>query len=76
MLNLSSIDPNKRSRIITRPVLLVSVVSLLTDIASEMLYPVMPIFLKSIGFTILLTGSGKGCPLSGLVMHLVLWPNH
>lgn len=39
-------------RIITRPILIVSVVSLLTDVASEMLYPVMPMYLKSIGFTI------------------------
>jgi len=43
-----------KQRIITRTVLLVSLVSLFTDIASEMLYPVMPIYLKSINFSVLL----------------------
>jgi MFS family permease len=43
-----------KQRIITRTVLLVSLVSLFTDIASEMLYPVMPIYLKSIKFSVLL----------------------
>jgi len=32
-------------RIITRTVLLASFLSLFTDIASEMLYPVMPVYL-------------------------------
>ena len=35
---------------------------LFTDIASEMLYPVMPIYLKSIGFTLYLSGYLKGLP--------------
>lgn len=35
-------------------------VSMFTDIASEMLYPVMPMFLKSIGFSILLIGLLEG----------------
>lgn len=35
-------------------------VSLLTDTASEMLYPVMPIYLKSIGFSIVLIGILEG----------------
>jgi MFS family permease len=35
-------------------------VSLFTDIASEMLYPVMPIYLKEIGFSILLIGILEG----------------
>jgi len=43
-----------KPRIITRTILLVSLVSLFTDIASEMLYPVMPIYLKSINFSVLL----------------------
>lgn len=34
--------------------------SFFTDIASEMLYPVMPIYLKSIGFTALLIGILEG----------------
>ncbi|MEI7662585.1 MAG: MFS transporter [Bacteroidota bacterium] len=47
-------------KILTRTVLLVSFVSLFTDIASEMLYPVMPVYLKSIGFSILLIGILEG----------------
>lgn len=35
-------------------------VSMLTDISSEMLYPVMPVFLKSIGFSVLLIGLLEG----------------
>ena len=34
--------------------------SLFTDAASEMLYPIMPIYLKSIGFSILLIGILEG----------------
>ena len=48
------------SRIITRIVLLVSLVSLFTDIASEMLYPIMPVYLSSIGFSALLIGILEG----------------
>jgi MFS family permease len=48
-------------RIITYPVIILSLVSLLTDIASEMLYPVMPVYLKSIGFSIVLIGVLEGC---------------
>jgi len=35
-------------------------VSLFTDTASEMLYPIMPIYLKSIGFSIVLIGVLEG----------------
>lgn len=45
---------------ITRTVWIVSLVSLFTDTASEMLYPVMPIYLKSIGFSIVLIGILEG----------------
>jgi len=45
---------------ITKTIILVSFVSLFTDIASEMLYPVMPVFLKSIGFSVLLIGVLEG----------------
>lgn len=45
---------------ITRTVWILSLVSLLTDTASEMLYPVMPIYLKSIGFSIVLIGVLEG----------------
>jgi Sugar phosphate permease len=49
-----------KQKIITRTVLLVSLVSLFTDIASEMLYPVMPVYLKSIGFSVVLIGLLEG----------------
>ena len=45
---------------ITRTILLLSFVSLFTDVASEMLYPVIPIYLKSIGFSVLLIGVLEG----------------
>lgn len=47
-------------KILTRTVLLVSFVSLFTDIASEMLYPIMPVYLRSIGFSVLLIGILEG----------------
>ena len=60
MPNPWSIENQNPGRIITRPILIVSLVSLLTDIASEMLYPVMPMFLKSIGFSIVGIGILEG----------------
>jgi MFS family permease len=45
---------------ITKTVWILSVVSLLTDTASEMLYPIMPIYLKTIGFSIVLIGILEG----------------
>ncbi len=45
---------------ITRPILILSLVSLFTDMASEMLYPIMPVFLKSIGFSVVLIGVLEG----------------
>jgi len=46
--------------ILTRTVLVVSFVSFFTDIASEMLYPIMPVYLQSIGFSVLLIGILEG----------------
>ncbi len=46
---------------ITRTIWILSLVSLFTDMSSEMLYPVMPIYLKSIGFSIVLIGILEGC---------------
>ncbi|HUM48283.1 MAG TPA: MFS transporter [Chitinophagales bacterium] len=46
--------------IITRTILVLSLVSLFTDISSEMLYPVMPVFLQSIGFSTILIGVLEG----------------
>jgi MFS family permease len=45
---------------ITRTVWILSLVSLFTDTASEMLYPIMPIYLKTVGFSILLIGVLEG----------------
>jgi MFS family permease len=45
---------------ITRTVLLLSLVSLLNDVASEMLYPVTPIYLRSIAFSVLVIGVLEG----------------
>jgi MFS family permease len=47
-------------KIITRTVWILSLVSLFTDAASEMLYPIMPIYLKQIGFSIVLIGILEG----------------
>jgi MFS family permease len=45
---------------ISRTVWILSLVSLFTDMASEMLYPIMPLYLKSIGFSIFLIGILEG----------------
>ncbi|MEO7524619.1 MAG: MFS transporter [Ferruginibacter sp.] len=45
---------------LTKTVWILSLVSLFTDTASEMLYPIMPIYLKSLGFSIVLIGILEG----------------
>ena len=47
-------------KIITRTIWVLSFVSLFNDVASEMLYPVLPVFLKSIGFSFFLIGLLEG----------------
>lgn len=47
-------------KIFTRTIWILSFVSFFADIASEMLYPVMPIYLKTIGFTALWIGILEG----------------
>jgi len=47
-------------KFLTKAIVLLSFVSLFTDIASEMLYPIMPIFLRSIGFSVVLIGILEG----------------
>jgi len=47
-------------KVITRIVLLLSLVSLFTDVSSEMLYPVIPIYLQSIHFSVLFIGVLEG----------------
>ena len=51
---------NSAMKIITRTVWILSLVSLFTDIASEMLYPVMPLFLKDIGYSAVFIGVLEG----------------
>jgi MFS family permease len=46
--------------IITRTIWLIALVSLFTDVASEMLYPVMPIYLQGIGFSVVWLGWLEG----------------
>ena len=47
-------------RIITRTILILSMVSLFADVASEMLYPVIPVYLKEIGFSMIGIGIMEG----------------
>ncbi len=47
-------------RIITRTVWILSMVSLLADVASEMLYPVIPLYLQQIGFSVFYIGLLEG----------------
>jgi MFS family permease len=46
--------------VISRTVWVLSIVSLLADIASEMLYPIVPIYLKHIGFSVAWIGLLEG----------------
>jgi len=48
--NRNSMENQSKNTIITQNVWVLSLVSLFTDVASEMLYPIMPVYLKSIGF--------------------------
>ncbi|TGM31073.1 MFS transporter [Leptospira biflexa] len=45
---------------ISKTVLILSLVSLFTDIASEMLYPILPIYLRSIGYSVIFIGFLEG----------------
>lgn len=47
-------------RVITKTVLILSLISLFADIASELLYPVIPVYLKEIGFSVLWIGILEG----------------
>ena len=50
----------RRFAYLTRAVWLLSLISLCTDLASEMLYPVMPLYLQSIGFSVFFIGLLEG----------------
>jgi MFS family permease len=45
---------------ITRAIWILSLVSLFTDMASEMLYPILPIYLETIGFSVVMIGVLEG----------------
>lgn len=47
-------------KIISRTVWILSFISMFADIASEMLYPVIPVYLKEIGFSVFLIGLLEG----------------
>ncbi|PTX11392.1 MFS-type transporter involved in bile tolerance (Atg22 family) [Pontibacter mucosus] len=47
-------------KLLSRTVWVLALVSLFADIASEMLYPIMPVYLRSIGFSVLLIGVLEG----------------
>lgn len=47
-------------KVLTRTIWILSLVSLFADVASEMLYPIMPIYLRTIGFSVLLIGILEG----------------
>jgi MFS family permease len=51
---------NKYKSIFTRNIILLSFVSLFNDISSEMLIPILPVYLSSIGFTALYIGLLEG----------------
>ena len=45
---------------LTRTIWLLSIISMFADVASEMLYPIIPIYLKTIGFSVVLIGILEG----------------
>ena len=47
-------------KFLTRTIIFLSLISFFNDISSEMLIPVMPIFLKNMGFSVLLIGILEG----------------
>ncbi len=51
---------NSPQKIITKTIWQLSLVSLFTDMAGEMLYPVTPVYLRSIGFSVLFIGILEG----------------
>ncbi|MBD0382048.1 MFS transporter [Paenibacillus sedimenti] len=50
----------KSTSFLSRNVILLSIVSFFTDIATEMLYPIMPLYLSDIGYGVILIGLIEG----------------
>lgn len=59
-MNENFYNHSLKMKIITRTIWILSLVSLFTDFASEMLYPIMPMYLQSIGFSSVLIGLLEG----------------
>ncbi len=51
---------SKKWSFITKTILILGLVSFFTDIASEMLYPIMPLYLSSIGYGVIAIGLVEG----------------
>jgi MFS family permease len=47
-------------KVFSRTIIILSLVSMFADIASEMLYPIIPVYLKEIGFSVLWIGVLEG----------------
>lgn len=56
----TSLKSTGRFSFLTRNIILLSFISLFTDISSEMLYPVMPLYLTQIGYGVLAVGLIEG----------------
>lgn len=54
------IQAYQMQKVLTKTIIVLSMVSLFNDIASELLYPVMPVYLKSIGFGMVAIGVLEG----------------
>lgn len=50
----------RQKSFLTRNIWVLSIVSFFTDIAGEMLYPIMPLYLKTIGFSVIFIGLLEG----------------
>lgn len=50
----------KKAFVFSRTIWLLSLISLFTDMSTELLYPVLPMFLQSVGFSVLGIGFLEG----------------
>ena len=57
---MNTITKRKTVSFLSRNVIVLSIVSFFTDIATEMLYPIMPLYLSDIGYGVILIGLIEG----------------
>jgi MFS family permease len=57
---MNTITKRKTVSFLSRNVIVLSIVSFFTDIATEMLYPIMPLYLTDIGYGVILIGLIEG----------------